>query len=167
VRGQLRQAEWTCFAGAGEAREEGGAPGRRCERVVEPTASDADAGWLQLKGDVWRKPLMEVQAAKLPPLRTASTFDVVAVEEMTGRSASELVRTYAPFWRPVFVSITREELGFRSEGTEIEFVNSGRAVALGLRLDFEPVTRRSFLFCGRAGRMFSYNDFAVVLRRSR
>ncbi len=91
------------------------------------------------------------------------------VEHMARPAAEDLLRTYVPFLKPdgALILITPQERGFRSDPTHVEFVDFDGAVALGRRLGFEPVTRRSFPFPRPVGRIFPYNEFVVVCRRPR
>jgi SAM-dependent methyltransferase len=102
----------------------------------------------------------------------SATFDSLLLahvaEHMDQNSAIELLRTYIPFLKAdgALIMITPQERGFRADPTHVEFVDFESAVTIQRSVGFEPVSSASFPFPRFAGKVFTYNEFVVVGRRS-
>ena len=90
------------------------------------------------------------------------------VEHMPYATAAELLRSYLPYLKPggQVVVITPQELGYRTDATHVEFFDFARLQRLLEEAGVRPVRRLSFPFPRLAGRLFPYNEFVAVGRKS-
>ena len=106
------------------------------------------------------------------PDATLAGFDTIVLghvlEHLTAEQGADLLRTYLPFLRPgggVFV-ITPQEAGYRSDSTHVTFLDldavSGILASIGVHVELA----RSFPFPRVVGRLFKYNEFVTLGRRT-
>lgn len=90
------------------------------------------------------------------------------VEHMTLAEAVDLIGRYLPNLKPGgrLILITPQEAGFRSDNTHVEFMDFEklRQIELALRLRLEQ--EYSFPFPRIAGRIFTYNEFVSLGRKT-
>ncbi len=106
------------------------------------------------------------------PVERRSGFDSLllahVVEHMTEEDADALLTEYLPCLVPDgrVVLITPQEAGYRTDPTHVRYVDLKAGAALvdghGLRLE----QRTSFPFPRAVGRVFPYNEFILVARRT-
>jgi SAM-dependent methyltransferase len=100
------------------------------------------------------------------------TFDSILLahvaEHMKRGEVVELVTGYLPFLKTPgkLILITPQERGYGSDETHVEFVDFEASNEIHRRLGFEPVRSGSFPFPRFAGKLFIYNEFVVVGRRT-
>ncbi len=89
------------------------------------------------------------------------------VEHMTRAEAVALVKEYLPYVRPQgrVVLITPQEVGYRSDATHVEFVDSEALQQIADATGLEVLANYSFPFPRPAGRIFKYNEFVLFARR--
>ena len=90
------------------------------------------------------------------------------LEHMSSSEAKELVANYLPHLRAGgrVVTITPQEVGFRSDSTHVEFFDLDDLAELARALDLEPVRSYSFPFPRPVGRIFKHNEFVLVAESS-
>lgn len=90
------------------------------------------------------------------------------VEHMGEADAEELLRAYLPYLRSGgrVVLVTPQEKGFASDDTHVRFVDLQGLDRLSRALGLVPVSRSSFPLPRTWGRVFTYNEFWHVSRRS-
>ena len=90
------------------------------------------------------------------------------LEHMTTDEAVALVGSYLPYVRPGgrVVMITPQEAGYRTDRTHRTFLDLEALEALAFRLDLEVLRRDSFPFPRALGRLFPYNEFVLIARRT-
>ena len=64
------------------------------------------------------------------------------------------------------VILCPQEAGFRSDATHVEFMDFDRLRRIASRLGLATERTYSFPFPRWAGRVFTYNEFVVVSRKS-
>jgi 2-polyprenyl-3-methyl-5-hydroxy-6-metoxy-1,4-benzoquinol methylase len=100
------------------------------------------------------------------------TFDSLlcahVVEHMAIDAGVELIGRYLRYIRPrgQVIFITPQERGFRSDPTHVEFYDFDALDGLLDRLGLTRERAYSFPLPRRTGRLFTYNEFVVVGRRS-
>jgi SAM-dependent methyltransferase len=89
-------------------------------------------------------------------------------EHMTADEVCELVRPYVAVLKRSgkLVMICPQERGYASDDTHRQFVDFELMQELAARLGFEVVRAYSFPFPRKMGRIFVYNEFVSVARRT-
>lgn len=102
------------------------------------------------------------------PGRFDSLLLAHVAEHMTSPEATELLRAYIPYLKPDgrIILITPQERGFASDATHVEWVDWEKALQILRPLGFTPVQEYSFPFPRFCGRLFIYNEFISISRRS-
>lgn len=99
-------------------------------------------------------------------------FDTLLIshvlEHMPGDVAAELLARYLPLVKPGgrVVLITPQEAGFRSDPTHVEFIDLDRLAQLATTAGLAPVSAYSFPFPRPVGKLFRYNEFVLIARKS-
>ena len=90
------------------------------------------------------------------------------LEHLGEDEADGLVASYVPYVRDGgrVVLITPQERGFRSDPTHQTFLDDAALAALAGRLGLEVLRRASFPFPRPVGRVFPYNEFVLIARRT-
>jgi 2-polyprenyl-3-methyl-5-hydroxy-6-metoxy-1,4-benzoquinol methylase len=91
------------------------------------------------------------------------------VEHMDRDSAIGILDGYLKFLKPGrarVVFITPQEAGYRSDSTHVRFVDFAGTADLAGAVGFEVERAYSFPFPRMVGRLFRYNEFVTVTRRS-
>ncbi len=90
------------------------------------------------------------------------------LEHMRLDEARELVDQYLPYLRPSgkTILITPQQAGYRSDPTHVEFMDFVKLSKLLADCGLSPVKAYSFPLPHLAGRLFVYNEFVVVGRKS-
>ncbi len=113
-------------------------------------------------------------ASEFPDTAYASPgrFDALLVahvlEHLTPDEARDLVRSYLDYLRPGgrVVLITPQEAGFRTDRTHRTFLDFGALTALAGELGLAVQRTDSFPFPRALGRLFPYNEFVLIARRT-
>jgi SAM-dependent methyltransferase len=102
------------------------------------------------------------------PARFDSLLLAHVAEHMREDDVVGLLRNFEPCLRPggQLIMLCPQEAGFRSDATHVEFMDFGRLTRIADRLGFKADRRYSFPFPRWAGRLFTYNEFVVVSRKS-
>lgn len=102
------------------------------------------------------------------PGRFDSILLAHVAEHMTEDQAVALLQEYNALVRPAgkLILISPQEAGFRSDPTHIQLMDFARLARISERLGFQPERAFSFPFPRWAGRLFTYNEFVVVGRKS-
>lgn len=90
------------------------------------------------------------------------------IEHLSEPEALEVVGSYLPYLRPggkVFF-VCPQERGYASDATHVRFTDGPALVELGRRLGLEPEAPFSFPFPRALGKLFVYNEFCLVARKS-
>ena len=107
-----------------------------------------------------------------PELTKPAGFDSMlvahVVEHLEPAEAPVVLGSYLPFVRPGgrVVMITPQERGYASDATHVAFTDLDALRALAGTLGLTPERAYSFPFPRFAGRVFTYNEFVLVTRRS-
>jgi SAM-dependent methyltransferase len=90
-------------------------------------------------------------------------------EHMTPPEAVALLREHAAYLKPDgrVISMTPQELGFRSDPTHVTFMDFDAVREVYLAAGFTPEREYSFPFPRVAGRFFRFNEFVAVGSRTR
>lgn len=90
------------------------------------------------------------------------------VEHMDREGALHILRDYLQFLKPRarMVLITPQEAGYRSDKTHVRSVDFAGAADLATAVGFEVACRYSFPFPRVIGKVFPYNEFVTVAKRS-
>lgn len=90
------------------------------------------------------------------------------LEHMAQDDAVALLDTYLGYVRHGgrVVMITPQERGYRSDTTHRTFLDFAALHDLSSRLGLEEIHRESFPFPRALGRMFPYNEFVLIARRT-
>lgn len=105
------------------------------------------------------------------PYGSGQQFDSLlfshVLEHMREAEARALVAKYVPRLRAGgrAVFITPQEVGFRSDPTHVEFVDSAKLRDFATSAGLTPETDYSFPFPRALGRVFRYNEFVVIARK--
>jgi 2-polyprenyl-3-methyl-5-hydroxy-6-metoxy-1,4-benzoquinol methylase len=109
--------------------------------------------------------------AHAPEARSES-FDSIllahVIEHVEQSTADKILQTYLPYVRPggSVHFITPQELGHASDPTHIHFTDFEALRALAERNDLTVVRTFSYPFPRRMGKIFKYNEFNVLARKS-
>jgi SAM-dependent methyltransferase len=89
-------------------------------------------------------------------------------EHMHFEEARALVETYVPYLRQDarVVFITPQEAGFRSDPTHVELFDFAALARLAEGLNLKVERHYSFPFSRFVGRLFKYNEFVLLARKS-
>jgi SAM-dependent methyltransferase len=89
-------------------------------------------------------------------------------EHMHFEEARALVATYVPYLRQDarVVFITPQEAGFRSDPTHVELLDFAALTRLAEELNLKVDRHYSFPFPRFVGRLFKYNEFVLLARKS-
>jgi SAM-dependent methyltransferase len=104
---------------------------------------------------------------------TPGSFDSMllahVMEHVDADVAEGIVREYLPCLRPEgrLVFITPQEVGFRSDSTHVRFVDLEGLRRHAHNLGFSVERAYSFPFPRAAGKVFKYNEFVLVARKTR
>ncbi|MCM2278496.1 MAG: methyltransferase domain-containing protein [Oligoflexia bacterium] len=90
-------------------------------------------------------------------------------EHLSAEELAALLLEYAPFIKPdgKLILITPQEAGYRSDASHVRFLGFEELRAAAREAGFEPVLEFSFPFPRPVGRLFLYNEFISVSRRTR
>jgi 2-polyprenyl-3-methyl-5-hydroxy-6-metoxy-1,4-benzoquinol methylase len=100
------------------------------------------------------------------------TFDTLLIshvlEHLQDADALALITSNLPYIRSGgrAVFITPQEAGYKSDPTHVAFVDLARLDDLARRAGLEPVSAYSFPFPRPVGKLFKYNEFVLVARKS-
>ena len=103
---------------------------------------------------------------------TPGRFDALLVahvlEHLSTDEARDLVRSYLPYLRPDgrVVLITPQEAGYRTDRTHRTFLDFAALRALADDLGLTVQRTDSFPFPRVVGRLFPYNEFLLIARRT-
>jgi SAM-dependent methyltransferase len=91
------------------------------------------------------------------------------LEHMPASQAREIVESYLPFLKPggTAVFITPQERGYASDATHVRFVGFTEGEQLCVELGLTVTRQYSFPFPRFAGKIFTYNEFVTVARKSK
>ncbi len=108
------------------------------------------------------------RTAYASPGRFDTLLAAHVLEHMTTDEAVALVGSYLQYVRPGgrVVMITPQEAGYRTDRTHRTFLDFGALEALASRLNLEVLRRDSFPFPRALGRLFPYNEFVLIARRT-
>jgi SAM-dependent methyltransferase len=101
-----------------------------------------------------------------------NAFDAVlaahVLEHLPEPEARAVIEMYLPYLRDggTVVFITPQERGFASDATHVRFVGHAEAADMAARLGLEVRRQYSFPFPRLAGKVFTYNEFVTVARRT-
>ncbi len=99
-------------------------------------------------------------------------FDTLLIshvlEHLPGDVAAELLARYLPLVKQGgrVVLITPQEAGFRSDPTHVEFIDLDRLSQLATTAGLAPTAAYSFPFPRPVGKVFRYNEFVLIARKS-
>ncbi len=106
------------------------------------------------------------------PVERRTGFDTLlfahVFEHMSEVDATSLLREYLPSLDAggKVIIITPQEKGYRTDPTHVRFVDLAGSARLVTSVGLQVQEGRSFPFPRAAGRVFSYNEFVLVARRS-
>ena len=102
------------------------------------------------------------------PARFDSLLLAHVAEHMTEDQVVALLREYEPLVRSngKLILISPQEAGFRSDATHVRLMDFAALARISNRLGFRPERAFSFPFPRWVGRVFTYNEFVVVSRKS-
>ncbi|WP_167051056.1 class I SAM-dependent methyltransferase [Salinibacterium sp. ZJ77] len=102
------------------------------------------------------------------PGRFDSLLAAHLIEHLTPEYAREVLSSYLPSVKAggTVVFITPQERGFDSDETHIAFTDLQALRAIGAELGLEEIRGYSFPFPRWVGRIFTYNEFNYVARKS-
>jgi len=106
------------------------------------------------------------------PFAQPGRFDALLVahvlEHLTHAAAIALITEYLPYVRAGgrAMLITPQEAGYRSDPTHVEFVDLSRLDELARAADLVPERAYSFPFPRALGKVFKYNEFVLLARKS-
>lgn len=90
------------------------------------------------------------------------------LEHLDQATGDEVIASYLPYLREYgrLILICPQERGYTTDPTHVRFLDMTALRATGRRLGFVPERSFSFPFPRVAGKVFPYNEFVVVARRS-
>ena len=90
------------------------------------------------------------------------------LEHLDEAEGEALVRDYLPVLRPggKVLFICPQERGYASDDTHVRWTTGADLEAMARKLGLDPSPWRSFPFPRRLGRLFTYNEFNVLARKS-
>ncbi|MEO8906587.1 MAG: class I SAM-dependent methyltransferase [Microbacteriaceae bacterium] len=90
------------------------------------------------------------------------------VEHLSESFASELLSDYLPYLKPggLVCLITPQERGYASDATHVTFTDFDKLAALCAQLGLAEVRHYSFPFPRAVGKLFTYNEFVMVAKKS-
>jgi 2-polyprenyl-3-methyl-5-hydroxy-6-metoxy-1,4-benzoquinol methylase len=102
------------------------------------------------------------------PGRFDSLLLAHVLEHLPEDRVRDVVDGYLPYIRSggSVVFITPQERGYASDATHVRFVGFAESTSLARELGLTVARRYSFPFPRVAGRVFAYNEFVVVSRKS-
>lgn len=107
-----------------------------------------------------------------PTLAKAESFDSMllahVIEHLQPDEAREVIGSYLPFLKHGgrVVWITPQERGYKSDYTHVVFADFGELSALASDLGLEVWNTYSFPFPRFLGKIFIYNEFVMIARKS-
>ncbi|GIH13953.1 hypothetical protein Raf01_21250 [Rugosimonospora africana] len=121
-----------------------------------------DAGFTAFTPDAFR------ESEYSTPERFDSMLVAHVLEHLPEDSVRDIVGRYLPYVRSggSVVFITPQERGYASDATHVRFVGFTESTSLARELGLTVARRYSFPFPRVAGRVFAYNEFVVVSRKS-
>lgn len=89
-------------------------------------------------------------------------------EHMRREEAVQVIQQYLPFLKAngLVVLITPQEAGFKSDSSHVEFMDFQTLGDISRQLGLRVEKQYSFPFPRRAGKLFRYNEFVMVCRKT-
>lgn len=106
------------------------------------------------------------------PDAVAGSYDAMllahVLEHMGAQDSDDVLRSYLPYLKPIssLVLICPQEKGYTTDATHVRFVDLDRMAQHAADLGFATVRRYSFPLPRFAGKVFPYNEFVLVAKRS-